>query len=103
MTRADAGLLSDLPPGALRRVEHGGAIVCVARTLDGNVYAIDDACTHEQSSMSEQGELLGTEIECLMHGSTFDLATGAVTGPPATTPIRTHRVHLDGDRVFVDL
>ena len=52
--------------------------------------------------MGAEGELSGGELECLMHGSTFDLATGAVTGPPAMKPARTHRVVVDDGQVFVE-
>jgi 3-phenylpropionate/trans-cinnamate dioxygenase ferredoxin subunit len=71
--------------------------------LGGETFAIDDACTHEGFSLSGQGELFGREVECLMHGSTFDLASGAVTGPPAMRRARTYRVLDEGGRLYIDV
>ena len=39
-------------------------------------------------------------MECPLHSATFDLATGAPSGPPAFRPVRTHAVSVrDGDVV----
>ena len=35
-------------------------------------------------------------IECWLHGSSFDLITGAPTSLPATIPIAVHDVEVDG-------
>lgn len=87
----------------MKTVECDGRVICLARTADGTVHAIDDACTHEGTSLSEQGAIEGQEVECLMHGSTFDLRTGAVTGPPATTSTRAYPVVIEHDRVSIEL
>jgi 3-phenylpropionate/trans-cinnamate dioxygenase ferredoxin subunit len=42
-------------------------------------------------------------VECWLHGSCFDLRTGKPTGPPASAPVATYPVKIDGDDVFVTL
>jgi 3-phenylpropionate/trans-cinnamate dioxygenase ferredoxin subunit len=68
---------------------------------DGELYAIDDTCTHQDASLS-QGWLEGCLIECPLHAASFDLRTGKPTGPPAKRPVRTYPVVIDDDVVFVD-
>jgi nitrite reductase/ring-hydroxylating ferredoxin subunit len=40
-------------------------------------------------------------VECPLHASCFDLRTGKVSGPPAKTPVRTHRVVVQDGVVYV--
>jgi len=88
-------LLSELPRGASRRVEVEPPIA-VFHTDDGELYAIDDTCTHQDASLAD-GWLEGCEVECPLHASRFDLRTGAVDVPPAKRPVRTHAVSvIDG-------
>ncbi|MDQ1744677.1 MAG: 3-phenylpropionate/trans-cinnamate dioxygenase ferredoxin component [Pseudonocardiales bacterium] len=88
--------LADLPPGEALRLDLEPP-VAVFHTEDGEVFAIDDTCTHQKASLAE-GFLEGCEVECFLHGSRFDLRTGEPDGPPATRPVRTHRVDVvDGD------
>ena len=53
-------------------------------------------------SLSE-GEVDDCSIECWMHGSRFDLRTGAPSALPATRPIPVYRLTVDGDDVLVDV
>ncbi len=76
--------------------------VCLAHCDDGNFYAIDDVCTHENFLLSG-GELDGCDVECPQHGSRFDMKTGAVSGPPAVIPAKTFPVHVEGGDVYVDV
>ncbi len=82
--------LAALPRGEARRVEADPPIA-VFHTDDGEVFAIDDTCTHQDASLAD-GWLEGCEIECPLHASRFDLRTGAVDEPPAKLPVRTHEV-----------
>ena len=93
--------LSDLPETGAVGVEVGGVPVAVVRT-GGEVFALHDVCSHEEVPLSE-GEVYDHTVECWLHGSCFDLRTGKPTGPPATKPVATYRVHIDGDDVLVDV
>ncbi|MEQ4720568.1 bifunctional 3-phenylpropionate/cinnamic acid dioxygenase ferredoxin subunit [Nonomuraea sp. B19D2] len=91
--------LASLPRGEALRVEADPPIA-VFHTEDGEIYAIDDTCTHQDASLAD-GWLEGCEIECPLHASRFDLRTGEVDAPPAKRPVRTHRVVVENDVIFV--
>jgi len=101
VTRKRVASISDLPAGSLRRLVVRGEPVCLAHARDGTVYAVSDICSHEEASLSE-GELLGREIECPLHVSRFDLRTGSPVAPPATLSIKTYRVTVEGDDVYIE-
>ncbi|MGH7876854.1 MAG: non-heme iron oxygenase ferredoxin subunit, partial [Candidatus Dormibacteraceae bacterium] len=87
----------ELEPDSMRRVIVDGIPVCLVRTEDGQYFAIQDTCTHEEFSLSE-GELWGYDVECPAHGSRFDVRTGAVRNLPAVTPARAYPVtRVDGE------
>jgi len=93
--------LSALPRGEGVRVD-GDVPIAVFHTEDGEVFAVDDTCTHQDASLAD-GWLEGCEVECPLHASRFDLRTGAVDAPPAKRPVRTHQVHVEHDMVYVTL
>jgi 3-phenylpropionate/trans-cinnamate dioxygenase ferredoxin component len=93
--------LSDVPADGALGVEVNGQPVCVVRT-GGEVFALRDVCSHEEVPLSE-GEIYDHTVECWLHGSCFDLRTGKPTGPPATKPVATYQVKIDGDDVLVAL
>jgi len=68
--------------------------------VEGQVYAIDDRCTHGNAWLSE-GELDGFEVECPMHAGVFDIRSGAVLCQPATRPTRCHAVKIEDGAVFI--
>jgi 3-phenylpropionate/trans-cinnamate dioxygenase ferredoxin subunit len=94
--------LDELPVGALKGVVADHTEICVAHAEDGNIYAINDVCTHENFLLSG-GELFDLQVECPQHGSRFNLKTGAVTGMPAVIPTKVYPVSVEGGEVFVDV
>ncbi|MGB3764149.1 MAG: non-heme iron oxygenase ferredoxin subunit [Ornithinimicrobium sp.] len=94
--------LDDLPEVGAVCVDIGGRKVAVARDSAGEVHAVDDTCSHANVSLSE-GDVEGSQIECWLHGSSFDLVTGKPTSLPALIPIAVHTVHIDGTDIFVEL
>jgi len=93
--------LSEVPAEGTLAVEIDGTPVAVVRAGD-DVYALNDVCSHAEVALSE-GEVYDHTIECWLHGSCFDLRTGKPTNPPATRPVPTYRVKIEGDDVFVSL
>ncbi|MFF9121435.1 bifunctional 3-phenylpropionate/cinnamic acid dioxygenase ferredoxin subunit [Streptomyces massasporeus] len=93
--------LEDLPKGESFRVEMTPP-VAVFHTDDGDLYAIDDTCTHQDASLSE-GWLEGCLVECPLHAASFDLRTGVPTCLPARRPVRTHRVTVDDGIIHLHL
>ena len=93
--------LSELPDEGALGVEVDGLPLAVIRA-GGEVFALHDVCSHEEVPLSE-GEIYDHTVECWLHGSCFDLRTGKPTGPPATKPVATYQVKIDGDDVLVRL
>ena len=94
--------LDDLPIGAALRVAWVDPPIALFHTDDGDVFAIDDTCTHQDASLAD-GWLEECEVECPLHASRFDLRTGEVDEPPAKIGVRAHRAEvIDGD-VWVTL
>jgi len=97
--------LADLPPGEAVRLdgpETHGIPIAVFHTDDGEIFAIDDTCTHQDASLAD-GWLEDCRVECPLHASSFDLRTGAVECPPARLGVRTHSVSVLDDTVYVHL
>ncbi|NSC21005.1 non-heme iron oxygenase ferredoxin subunit [Streptomyces albus subsp. chlorinus] len=93
--------LSELEEDTPLRVELGGVPVSVVRT-EGEVFAINDICSHANVSLSE-GDVEDCTIECWLHGSRFDLRTGKPSGLPATRPVPVYPVKIEGDDVLVSV
>ena len=87
--------LSEIAPLTAKKVMVGESAIAVVRTDDA-VYAIDDRCSHADVSLSE-GEVVDCTIECWLHGSAFDLATGEPLTPPAVTAVQVYNVFLSAD------
>jgi len=94
--------LDDLPPGEGVRVDQAEPAIAVFRTEDGDLYAIDDTCTHQDASLAD-GWLDGCEVECPLHASRFDLRTGKVDAPPAKVGVRTHPVTVTDGQIYVSV
>jgi 3-phenylpropionate/trans-cinnamate dioxygenase ferredoxin subunit len=75
--------------------------VAVIRIGD-EVYALRDVCSHAEVALTE-GDVYDHTIECWLHGSCFDVRTGKPTNPPATAPVPTYPVKIEGDDVYVSL
>ena len=93
--------LSDLEEDTPHRIELDGVPVSLVRT-SGEVFAINDICSHANVSLSE-GEVEDCQIECWLHGSSFDLRTGKPSGLPATRPVPVYPVKIVGDDVLVSV
>jgi apoptosis-inducing factor 3 len=93
--------VSDVPPGAVRRVVVDRLEIALVN-LDGELFAVDDVCTHAFASLSE-GALVGGELECPLHGGCFDVRTGAAKGGIVTEDLRRFAVRVEGDDVLISL
>ncbi|GAA1874293.1 Rieske (2Fe-2S) protein [Lapillicoccus jejuensis] len=85
---------ADVPVG-------GGKIldgVVVTQPTQGQFKAFSSVCTHQGCPVTQ---IQGTSIECMCHGSKFDIATGAVVQGPATQPLAAKTATVEGDKVVV--
>ncbi len=90
--------VGDVPEGEAVRIDADPPIAVFK--VDGQLYAIDDTCTHQDASLAD-GWVEGCLVECPLHASCFDLRTGEVTGPPAKRPVRTNQVEVVDGMVVV--
>jgi 3-phenylpropionate/trans-cinnamate dioxygenase ferredoxin component len=94
----------DVAPGEARRFSLGGREVAVVNLGERGFRALDAICSHAKYYLDE-GEVdvdLGT-IACPKHGSTFDLTTGEPRSLPATRPVDTFPVRVEGDDVTIEV
>ena len=87
--------LAYVPINGSLKVDLDGTAVAIVRTAEG-VFAIRDACSHADVLLSE-GEVDGCTIECWLHGSQFDLRTGAPLTLPAVVAVPVYEVRLSGE------
>jgi excisionase family DNA binding protein len=93
--------LDALEPDALTSVDVNGTRVAIAN-LGGEFFAFHDECTHQQCALSD-GEIEDGNVVCPCHFSAFDVRTGEVRNGPATEPVRTFGVKVEGDEVRIDV
>lgn len=91
--------LSDIPRGEAKVVEVSGKRIAICN-VDGNIYAIDDVCTHDNGPLGD-GQLFGHAIECPRHGARFDVRTGKVLCLPAMLPVKTYEVKVENGEVSI--
>ena len=91
--------VGEIPLGGVKIVRLEDQPVAVFH-LESGYYAIDDVCTHDGGPLAE-GRLEGSVIECPRHGARFDVRTGAVLALPATAPVPTYAVRIQGDEIQV--
>ncbi len=96
-----AAQLAEMEEGQGVRLCHAGRVVAVF-LVEGEVYALDDLCSHAEASLSE-GEVFDTEVECPLHGAAFDLASGEALTLPATRPVATYPTRVEQGKVLVKI
>ncbi len=96
--------LAELPAGQMRLVEADGRKVGVFHCADGELFAIEDRCSHDDGPLAE-GEFDpgACTVECPRHGSLFDLRSGRPRTLPAYRPVQTFIVRVEDDDVLLEL
>lgn len=92
---------NELEPGQARLVNVKGKQLALFN-VDGQFFALDNTCTHRGGPLAE-GKISGHKVTCLWHGSTFDIKTGEVVGPPAQRAVARYGVRVTGTDIEVEL
>jgi nitrite reductase (NADH) small subunit len=87
--------IANLQPGQIGLVVVDGEEVAVYN-IAGEFYATHNYCTHADGPLNE-GYLEEFGVVCPWHDSCFDVRTGSVLRGPATEPVRTYRVVVEGE------
>jgi nitrite reductase/ring-hydroxylating ferredoxin subunit len=90
-----------LPPGGMTWVAVERERVLIAN-VDGVFYGLRDACGHRQAPLSK-GTLDGHAIECPLHFARFDVRTGRLLSGPSSADVRTYRLVVETDTVYLEL
>lgn len=90
---------NEIKRGEMKAVEVEGERILLAN-VSGELFAVAETCTHADFPLGE-GFLEGEEVECILHGSRFNVRTGAVVQEPADQPLQRYAVRVEGDDVLV--
>ena len=103
MAELDVCPVEELPPGEVKIV-HAGEISVGVYNLEGQYYALEDRCSHDDGPLCEGAWEEDTcRVICPRHGSAFDLATGRPLTLPAVEPVDTYPVRIEDGVVKVEL
>ncbi len=101
ITKVKVAKVSDIPQGKAKAFKVEKEEVAVYHTESGEWYATSDICTHEYCNLS-YGKVSAHEVECDCHGSKFDIRTGKVLSPPAFEDVKTFKVSVEGEDVYIE-
>ena len=97
------GKFSEFESGVAKKVKVDGVAVAVVR-IDDEIFAIADKCSHADVSLSDGVVWCETkQLECIKHGSAFNLVTGVPDTLPATQRVAVYEVSVVNDEVNVSL
>lgn len=92
---------SSLAEGSMLAVDVKGEHILVAR-VGGEVFAVSGTCTHEEADLGN-GFLVEDRVVCALHLSQFEVKTGRVLNPPATSPLKTFKIKIEGGEILVEV
>ena len=95
--RIEVARAEDIAEGEAKSIEHDGERIALFR-VDGQIYALSDACPHAGGPLSE-GWVEKGEVVCPWHGWAFDLC-------PDKDPcdgVTRYPVHLENGAVYLEL
>lgn len=87
---------ADVPKGGGVILEDAGLVVTQPKA--GDFKGFTNICTHMQCPLANVED--GT-INCMCHGSMFSIENGSVQGGPATKPLPTKAIKVEGSDIFL--
>jgi len=85
-----------------RKVVHTEIGPIAVFNLAGDIFAIQDVCTHDGGELAS-GSCDGDQIICPRHGARFNIRTGKVLTPPAFEDIEIFPIRIENEIVQVDI
>ena len=91
--------LEDIPRQGARVVRGAAGNIAVFRTLDDEVFALDDRCPHKGGPLS-QGIVAGKRVACPLHGWHIELDSGVAVAPDEGCAAR-HPIKIEAGMVYL--
>ncbi len=93
----------ELGDNEMRSIEVAGLELALYHVC-GRYYVTEDICSHAYARLSE-GWLDEEDcaVECPLHGSKFDLASGKPRSLPATKPVRIYPVTVENGGIYIEI
>ena len=103
MATIDVGAADELPPNSVKIV-NAGSITVGVYNLNGEFYALEDRCSHDDGPLCEGDfdQETGVVI-CPRHGANFDIRSGRALTLPAYEPVDVYPVRVVDGIVKVEL
>lgn len=94
--------VGEIPESGVLAVKIGLTKIVVIREPSGEIFALEDRCSHANVRLSK-GKCSGGELECPAHGAKFDVRTGKNLCLPAVAPVKTYKVQVSGEEILVEI
>ncbi len=91
----------EIPEGGRKLVELGMYQILIFN-LEGEIYALEDMCTHDGGPLGDSPLINGCEVQCPRHGARFDVRTGAALCMPAFQPTITYETRIEGNDILIE-
>ena len=95
----EIGRLADIPRRGARCVRTPMGLIAVFRTMEDQVFALENRCAHRGGPLSE-GIVHGASVTCPLHNWVFDLETGKALGADEGE-VRTYPVEVVDGRILM--
>jgi 3-phenylpropionate/trans-cinnamate dioxygenase ferredoxin subunit len=92
--------LEEIEHEDVMRWDWAGSTFAIFRSPEGEVFATDGLCTHEQVHLAG-GLVMDHLIECPKHNGRFDYRTGAPLRAPVCVALRTYPARVEAGRIQV--
>jgi 3-phenylpropionate/trans-cinnamate dioxygenase ferredoxin subunit len=100
----DVAPADEFPPGSVKLVTAGPGTYVGVYNCAGEIYAIEDRCSHDDGPLCEgDWDEETCTVVCPRHGSAFELSTGRPRSLPAYEPVQTFPVRIVEGVVRVDV
>jgi|SRR5579872_2672114 len=101
MAKVKVANKSEVVEGQIKKVKVGKEDVDLFN-VDGQIYATSNVCTHEFCDIDQNYALNDRAVECTCHGSQFDITSGKNIIPPAAEDLKSFKVSVIGEEVFIE-
>lgn len=101
MNWVEIGTINDIPRRGARCVNTPDGRIAVFRTMEDQIFAIDDQCPHKGGPLS-QGIVHGAAVTCPLHNWVISLETGKALGADEGS-VKTIPVRVEDGRISIAL